>query len=72
MNASMRKRAMRDLRKLLTERGVKGFNVYHLETDKCIRCHVLCERETKLVPKKFMGFHVVTEFQLLSMTNNPR
>ncbi len=70
MNAAMRKRAMRDLRKLLVSRGVRMPSVYHLETDKCIRCWVITERESRLVPKRFMGFAVVTDFLLLSPTRS--
>lgn len=64
---TMLKRAIRDLKKLLKERGARA-DVYHLETDKCIRCYAITDRDAALVPKRFMGFHIVTDFRLVGCT----
>ena len=62
----MLKRAIRDLKNLLGERGVKGCDVYRVQGEMKIRCFAISQRDMKMIPKSYMGFQVISEFNFLN------
>lgn len=67
----MLKRAINDLKKLLIERGVKGCDVYRIQGEWKIRCFAISQRDMRVIPKSYMGFPVIAEFNILRSNATP-
>ena len=71
VTTGMLKRAINDLKKLLAERGVKGCDVYRIQGEWKIRCFAISQRDMRMIPKSYMGFPVIAEFNVLRSNTTP-